>query len=222
MSNPQDPNQWSQQGWQQPHDKTQIAPQYGGQPPYTPGGDPNQGAAQQWPGQQQGQWPGQQPQGQSPQAPWPGAQQGQWPGQQQYGQDQFGGQQQFGAQPYGPQFGQQPAPGGAPKKSKTGLIVGIAAAAIIAIVVIALIIAFATGLIGGKKFDNGKVNEGVTKVLKETYNEGDTTNVSCKTDGVKVKAGESFTCDATVGGKQKKVQVTVVDDEGKYRVGAPS
>lgn len=81
MSNPQDPNQWAQQGWQQPgqpgqppqgSDQTQIAPQFGGQQqPYgAPAGDQTQISPQygggQWPGQQghpgqpYGQ-PGQQP-----------------------------------------------------------------------------------------------------------------------------------------------------------------
>ncbi|TWS24734.1 DUF4333 domain-containing protein [Tsukamurella sputi] len=218
MSNPQDPNQWAQQqqGWQQPgqpqppQEQTQIAPQYGQQGFGAPSGDQTQISPQY-----QGQW-GQQPQG--------GQQFGGFPQQPQFGQDQFGQQPgqppQFAGQQFGQQFA-QPQLGG-PKKSRTGLIIGIAAAAIIAIVALVLIIGYFTGAFFGKKFDNAKVNEGVTKVLKDSYNESDTKDVSCKTDGVKVKEGETFTCNATIGGKQKTVTVKVLDSDGKYQVGAPS
>ncbi len=220
MSNPQDPNQWAQQGWQQPgqqpqQDPTQISQQYGQQPGY---GAPSGEQTQINPQYQGGQW-GQQPQG--------GQQFGGGYQQQpsQFGQEQFGQQpgqpSQFAGQQFNQQFGQGPMPG-APKKSKTGLIVGLAAAAIIVIVVIVLLVGWLTGAFFGKKFDNAKVNEGVTKVLTDTYNESDTKDVSCATDGVKVKANETFTCTATIGGKEKTVQVKVLDDEGKYQVGAPS
>ncbi|MCS3779740.1 DUF4333 domain-containing protein [Tsukamurella ocularis] len=217
MSNPQDPNQWAQQGWQQPgqqqpQDQTQIAPQYGQQGFGAPTGDQTQISPQY-----QGQW-GQQPQPQGQQ--FGGYQQ--QPSQ--FGQDQFGQQPgqpaQFAGQQFGQQFG-QPQPVG-PKKSKTGLIVGIAAAAIIAIVAIVVLVGWLTGAFFSKKFDNAKVNEGVTKVLNDSYNETDTKDVDCKTDGVKVKTGETFTCSATIGGKQKTVEVKVLDDNGKYQVGAPS
>ena len=85
-----------------------------------------------------------------------------------------------------------------------------------------VLVGWLTGAFFGKKFDNAKVNEGVTKVLNESYNETDTKDVDCKTDGVKVKTGETFTCSATIGGKEKTVQVKVLDDNGKYQVGAPS
>ncbi|TWS19861.1 DUF4333 domain-containing protein [Tsukamurella asaccharolytica] len=218
MSNPQDPNQWGQQGWQQPgqqppQDQTQIAPQYGQQGFGAPAGDQTQISPQY-----QGQW-GQQPQPQGQQ--YGGYQQPQQPPQ--FGQDQFGqqpGHPQFAGQQFGQQYG-QPQFGG-PKKSKTGLIVGLAAAAIIVIVAVVVLVGWLTGAFFSKKFDNAQVNQGVTKVLTESYNETDTKDVSCKTDGVKVKSGETFTCSATIGGKAKTVQVTVLDDDGKYQVGAPS
>lgn len=216
MSNPQDPNQWAQQGWQQPgqqqpQDQTQMSPQYGQQGYGAPSGDQTQ-INPQYPGQ----W-GQAPQGQAPQGYQYGGYQ-----QPQFGQDQFGQQPQFAGQQFaGQQFGQS-FPQGAPKKSRTGLIVGIAAAAIIAIVAIVVLVGWLTGAFFSKKFDNAKVNEGVTKVLGESYNETDVKDVSCATDGVKVKSGETFTCKATVGGQSKTVQVKVLDDNGKYQVGAPS
>ncbi|BDD82645.1 hypothetical protein TPB0596_24080 [Tsukamurella pulmonis] len=226
MSNPQDPNQWGQQGWQQPgqqppqQDPTQIAPQYGQQGFGAPSGEQTQISLQYQGGQwgqppQGGQIPGQPMQGQ----PYGGYQQPQTP---QFGQDQFGQQPaQFAGQQFGQQFGQPPNLNG-PRKSKTGLIIGIAAAVVIAIVALVLLIGWATGVFFGKKFDNAKVNEGVTTVLKESYNESDAKDVSCNTDGVKVKEGETFTCTANVGGKEKTVSVKVLDDEGKYQVGAPS
>lgn len=218
MSNPQDPNQWAHQGWQQPgqqqpQDQAHIAPQYGQQGYGAPAGDQTQISPQY-----QGQW-GQQPQGQQ----FGGYQQPPQGNQQppQFGQDQFGQQPaQFAGQQFGQQFG-QPQPGG-PKKSKTGLFVGIAAASIIAIVAIVVLVGWMTGAFFGKKFDNAQVNEGVTKVLNDSYNETEAKDVDCKTDGVKVKTGETFTCSATIGGNQKTVEVKVLDDNGKYQVGAPS
>ncbi|MGK4597575.1 hypothetical protein [Amycolatopsis sp. w19] len=93
-------------------------------------GPPDHGqGGQQYPGQQPGQpYPEQQP--------YPGQQQ--YPGQPQYqqgGYDQSGAypQQQYpgyGQQQYGQGFGGPPAP---PKNTKTGLIVGIAAAAVVVV-----------------------------------------------------------------------------------------
>ncbi|WP_020659736.1 hypothetical protein [Amycolatopsis benzoatilytica] len=119
----QQPNQYGQQGGQQPYGQ----PQQGGwnQGPASGGfpaaGAPGQGGYPQQPGQF-GQQPGQQ---------------GQF-GQDQYGQSQYGQQPgQFGQQPgggFGGGFGEEP-----PKK-KTGLIVGIAIAAVV-------VVGGATGLI---------------------------------------------------------------------------
>ncbi|CAM3673274.1 MULTISPECIES: DUF4333 domain-containing protein [Tsukamurella] len=233
MSNPQDPNQWAQQGWQQPGqpgqqpgqppqgaEPTQIAPQFGGQQPGQPYGAPTGDQTQVAPQFGGGQWQGQPgqpfPQGQ----PAPGQQPGQFggypgpqPGQpgQQYGQ-------------FAPQYAGQGVPGqpGAPKKSKNGLIIGIGAGAVIVIVLIVVLVGYLTGAFFGKKFDNAAVNEGVTKVLKENYNESDTKDVKCNTDGVKVEAGSTFQCDATISGKQRTVDVKVLDSDGKYQVGAPN
>ncbi|WP_410657955.1 hypothetical protein [Amycolatopsis sp. lyj-112] len=102
-----------------------------GQPPYGQGGQPPSGEfGQQYPGQQHPeQYPGQQyPEQQYPGQQYP-QQGGAYPQQQQYpGQ----GQQPYGQNPqYGQGFGGPPAP---PNKSKTGLLIGVAAAVVVLVV----------------------------------------------------------------------------------------
>ncbi|GAA1227773.1 hypothetical protein GCM10009676_07620 [Prauserella halophila] len=109
-------------------------------------------------GQQPGypQQPGPQPYGQPPQ-PGPYGQQdpyGQQPyGQNPYGQGQFG-QGQFGQQPYG---GYPGGPGGEPPKKKTGLVVGIVAAAV---VLLAGVFAFTAWVAPGFLTDDENSAEG--------------------------------------------------------------
>ncbi|MDF0530554.1 DUF4333 domain-containing protein [Tsukamurella sp. 8F] len=269
MSNPQDPNQWQQQGWQQsdPSDAepTQIGPNYQaqqGQPPEQgqQQGQPEQGQGPAYPGEQTvigqqyqgGQYAGQQFQGGQP-GQYPG-QQYQQPGQQQYGYpgQQFGGQpgvpqpgqfdpnQQYqyppqGQFPQGQQFGtgqfDPNQPGGfgsataAPQAGggkKKGLLFGGIGAGLVVLVAIVIGVLFLTGVLGGKKFDNAAVNDGVKKVLTEQYNASDVSKVTCNTDGVKVKEGNTFDCAATIGGKEQTIKVTVKDSNGTYQVGAPA
>ncbi|GAB2696680.1 DUF4333 domain-containing protein [Nocardia thraciensis] len=245
MSGPYGPSDTPGPGEGRPNDPTQ---QWGGQQPpgqvgptqqwgQQPGGSPQpqqqwgqQGGAQQWgqppqgqpqPGQQWGQ-PPQQPQwGQQSQPSWPQQQPGQqsWePTQQQWNQPQPG-QQQWGQpqQPGQQQWGQQPLQLSSPKKSKKGPIIGGAVAAVV--VAVAVVLGFV--FFSSDKLDNAAVQDGVQKVLKDSYGIDDVQDVNCPS-GQKVEVGKTFDCTLKVGGEQKKVAVKVTKDDGTYEVGRPS
>jgi len=178
----------------------------------------------QWQG-----YPGQQPyQGSYGQQPG-GEQQPGWGGPPQRGQPQQGypGQQQPGPQqPYGApgqQFGQQPSPYGqpnAPKKSKTPLIAAISGVVVL-IIIILLVTAFvAPGFAKTKVLNASSVQDGVQKILTDTYKVTDVSKVSCPA-GQEVTNGGTFTCRATIAGKDTDVKVTITDDNGTYQVGRP-
>ena len=217
-----DPQQWGQQ------------PQ-GGYPGTPSGGFPAQPPQPQWggqpaPGNPYGQ--PQQPQYQQP-SPYGGGQPA-YPQQQQPGFNPYGqpAQQtaQWGQQPppgQQPQWGQQPPPGGQfgggfpgapePRKRSRGLVLGIiGVAALIVIVVVVLVV---TGVFTKKVFDTAKVEQGVTGVLTNDY-KLKASNVKCP-DNQAVKAGITFSCQVTVDGAQKTVQITVKSDDGHYEVGQP-
>jgi hypothetical protein len=178
----------------------------------------------QW-GQQQGQpaWPPQQPQwGQQSQPSWPAQQQqpqSAWePTQQQWGQPPHP-QQQWG-QPQSPvqqlweqQLTLQPA-----KKSKKGLII---AGAVAVIVIIIGAVVGAIVLLSGDKLDSKAVQDGVQKVLKDSYGIDDVQDVSCPSKE-KVEVGNTFDCNLKIGGEQKKVTVKVTKSDGTYEVGRPN
>ncbi len=207
---------WAQQSPGQPQ---QGQPQWGqpqqGQPQQ---GQPQQGQPQQ--GQpQQGQWGQQQP-GQPQGQQW-GQQPGQQWGQPQQGQPQQGqwGQQQPG-QPQGQQWtGANQWNAGAPQtKSKTGLIVGLAVAALVLIgAIIGAVLLFG----GTDTLDPEAAQAGVEKVLTESYGATDVSDVQCP-DGEEVKAGNSFECTLTVDGQFRTVTLTFTDDEGTYEVSRPN
>ncbi|MCW2904195.1 MAG: hypothetical protein JWO67_6460 [Streptosporangiaceae bacterium] len=124
----------------------------GWNPPPGQGGTPYGGA----PGQGQpgyGQQPGGQPgYGQNPYGQQPSAQPGY--GQQPGGQQPYG-QQAPGQQPYGPQqpYGQQPFGQGSyppPRKSSTGLILGLVGGAVVLVVILVVVIAVVAS--GGKQY----------------------------------------------------------------------
>ncbi|MFI1917792.1 DUF4333 domain-containing protein [Nocardia sp. NPDC020380] len=231
-----DPTQ--QWGSGQPAPGAGQAPQWGAQPPAEP--------TTQWGGQQQ---PPQQPWGQSqPQQPVPGQPWGQsqpqWqqsaPGQewqQSAPQQQVPGQpwqqsqpqwpQQPGQEGWNPQLSQpgpgqpwpqpqQPASGGG--KKKTWLFVG---AGVVVLIVIAAVVVGVFALTSKDKLDNSAVQNGVTKVLKDSYGIDDVQNVSCPS-GQKVEVDHTFDCTLKVGGEAKKVTIKITKDDGTYEVGRPS
>lgn len=210
-------------------DETQVLPQFGQQsapPPAQPqyGQQPNQQfaapTASAAPGYGQQQY-GQQPTEQYGQAQY---------GQQQYGQSQYGQPaQQYGQQPtqvYGAPAEGYPAPtqqyapagqqygppgypaGGAPKKSKTGLI---AMLSIVAILVIGGVVALVLALGPLKKtvLNHNSVESTIEQQAKD--NDINVQAVSCPSNE-EVKAGKTFTCTSSAG----DIQVTITSDKGDW------
>ncbi|MET9212776.1 MULTISPECIES: DUF4333 domain-containing protein [unclassified Nocardia] len=189
-------------------------------------GDPNaQQPQQQW--GQQPQQPAQQPQwGQQPQQPTgPQQQWGQtqpppqdWNAQQpqqQWGQPQ----QQWGQQPQQPgqqQWGQQP-PSSSGGKGK-GLVIGLIAAGVL---VLAAVVGLILVVFSSDELDSAAVQDGVSRVLKDSYGIADVSDVSCPS-GQEVKVDATFTCDLKVSGEAKKVTVKITKDDGTYEVGRPN
>ncbi|WP_433655434.1 DUF4333 domain-containing protein [Nocardia sp. CA-128927] len=198
--------QWG--GQPQTPASAQPTQQWGGeqQPPQQPWGQPPQQPAQQpWGQQPSPQWgqPGQQSQPQWGQAQPQDWQQGQ-PPQQQWGQQQ-------------PQWGgQQPAPQSGGKGK--GLVIGLV---VLGVVVIGAIIALVLLLTSKDKLDQSAVQDGVKKVLTDSYGIQDVSDVSCPS-GQEVKVDATFDCSLKVSGEGKKVTIKITKDDGTYEVGRPN
>lgn len=80
--------------------------------------------------------------------------------------------------------------------------------------------AWLLGAFKGDVLDQQSVQDGVQKVLREDFGEGDVKGVSCPKDQP-VKTGTTFDCTVTVAGQPKKVTVRVLNDQAQYEVGAP-
>ncbi|WP_228001268.1 DUF4333 domain-containing protein [Nocardia australiensis] len=214
----QQPGQPQQHPWGQQQPNQPVPPQpQPGQP---------QPAQQHWgqqPGQQQpgqpqwGQTPSQPQQqwGQQPGQPQDWNQQGQQPQQQDWGQQGQQPQGQWGQ----PQWGQgQQAPQAGAAKSKKGLFIGLG---VVAVVAIGAIVALVLALTSKDELDNSAVQDGVKKVLSDSYGIQDVADVSCPS-GQKVAVDATFTCSLKVSGEQKNVTVKITKDDGTYEVGRPS
>ncbi|MEV3935674.1 hypothetical protein AB0K52_06830 [Glycomyces sp. NPDC049804] len=162
-------------------------------PPQQPGFDPNQqqpqygqqpGYGQQPPPQQPGYGVPQQPgYGQAPQQPGYGVPP-QQPGYGQAPQAGYGQQPGYGAPQQQPGFGSPLPP--APKKSKTGLIVGIGAGALVVIVAIVLLVANPFGGGAPSKSDSPEdVAEAYMQTTKDFVSSGDFSDLSGMVDKVK-------------------------------------
>ncbi|RVW03289.1 DUF4333 domain-containing protein [Rhodococcus spongiicola] len=138
---------------------------------------------------------------QYPPQPW-GAQPG-------YPQAQFGG---------GPPNQWVPAPGpSSGDKMKPWMWVGIGLLAGFAIAALVLLV---SGAFGAKTLDEVAVEEGVDRIVTESYGARTVTNVRCPS-GQKVELDASFDCILTVDGKLRTVTVTVTDSDGTYEVSRP-
>lgn len=210
-TNPGAPSAQQQWGGQQPANPPADPTQWAGQQqqPQTPPADATQWAGQQQAGQQWGaagaqpadatQWGGQQ------------QQQGQWG--QQPGQDQWSQQQQQFGQ--GQPFPQQQPAGSGKSKAPLFILIGVVVLALIGGVVAAVV------LLGSKdKLDQSKAQEGVKKVLDESYAIKDVSDVQCGSD-MKVEVGKTYSCDLKVSGDSKKVDLKITKDDGTYEVSRP-
>ncbi|MEV0079151.1 DUF4333 domain-containing protein [Nocardia neocaledoniensis] len=199
---PQDPQQaqptqhWGgqqpQQQWGQQPQQPAQQPQWGQQPPPQP-----TGPQQQW-GQTQ-----------PPPQDW----NAQAAGAQQWGQQP---QQQWGQQPQQP-WGQQPQQAPGAKKGK-GLVIGLVVAGVL---VLAAVIGLLLVVFSSDELDNTAVQDGVSRVLKDSYGIADVSDVSCPS-GQKVEVDATFTCDLKVSGEAKKVSIKITKDDGTYEVGRPN
>jgi hypothetical protein len=183
-----------------------------GQPQHQWGQQPSQPSQPQW---------GQQPPSQPSQPQWgqaPGQPQPQWgqPHQQDWGQPGQEPQGQWGQQPQWGQAQQTPPSSGG--KSKKGLFIGLS---VLAVAVIAAVVALIVVLTSKDELDNSAVQDGVKKVLSDSYGIQDVAGVSCPS-GQKVQVDATFTCSLTVSGEQKKVTVKITKNDGTYEVGRPS
>lgn len=83
-----------------------------------------------------------------------------------------------------------------------------------------------TGFFGsGTVLDVGQAEAGVTKILSDPINGYGANEVSAvKCNGGKdpeVEVGQGFTCDVTINGAKRTVQVVFRDDVGTYEVDGP-
>jgi hypothetical protein len=198
--------------WRQPDER----PVWGGQPQTPASAQPTQHWGDQQPQQQWGQQP-QQPWAPQPNTQWqPPGQQGQQPQWGQQPQDwQQGQQPQWGQQQ--PQWsGQQPAQQSGGKGK--GLLIGLV---VLGVVVIGAIIALVLVLTAKDKLDQSAVQDGVKKVLTDSYGIQDVSDVSCPS-GQEVKVDATFDCNLKVSGEAKKVTIKITKDDGTYEVGRPN
>ncbi|MEV4124448.1 DUF4333 domain-containing protein [Nocardia sp. NPDC049707] len=200
-----DPNV-QQPSWGQPNPQSQPGQPSWGQPnPQSQPGQPQWGQPNPQSQPSQPQWG--QPQPSPPQ--W-----GQQPTQQDWSAQQGQQQpwQQGQQQPW--QQTPQPSSGG---KSK-GLFIGLG---VLAVAVIGAIVVLVLMLTSKDELDQAAVQDGVKKVLSDSYGIQDVADVSCPS-GQQVKVDATFACNLKVSGEQKKVTVKITKDDGTYEVGRPS
>ncbi|MGX1762788.1 DUF4333 domain-containing protein [Streptomyces lydicus] len=208
-----DPTQ--QWGGQQPPGQ-----QWGGQPQTPASAQPTQHWGDQQPQQQWGQQPSQPQWGQQPAQQWsqpgqpqPGQQWGQQPQDWQQGQ-----QPQWGQQPGQPQWGQQPGQQPPQGGKGKGLIIGLV---VLGVVVIGAVVALVLVLTAQDKLDQAAVQDGVKKVLSDSYGIQDVSDVSCPS-GQAVKVDATFACDVNLSGEVKEVTIKITKEDGTYEVGRPN
>ncbi|MGW4713872.1 DUF4333 domain-containing protein [Nocardia sp. NPDC004260] len=213
-----DPTQ--QWGGQQAPGGAGPTQQWSGQPQTPASAQPTQHWGEQQPQQQQWGQP-QQQWGQQPQQPQWGQQpaQGQQP---QWGQPQ---QQDWGQQGQQPQWGQLQQQWGAPGQQppqqggkNKGLIIGLS---VLGVAVVGAIVALVLVLTAKDQLDQAAVQDGVKKVLSDSYGIQDISDVSCPS-GQEVKVDATFECSVKVSGEAKKVSIKITKDDGTYEVGRPS
>ena len=125
----------------------------------------------------------------------------------------------------------QPAPPATPpaappqQKLLPGFLIGAAILVVLIGAGALLIVVSRLGLLGGEDLDVAKVQAGVLQILSDPasgYGANSVTEVSCN-DGRNPRAtkGTSFTCNVTVNGAKRHVNVLVSDNQGTYEVDRP-
>lgn len=151
----------------------------------------------------------------TPQPPYGQPQYGQQPGfgqppgygQPQYGQPQYGQQPPppYGQQPYGqPPYGQQGY--GAPKKSRTGLILGLGG--LVLVVAVGLVLLFT---LGPTVLDTAAAERDVAAQFEQAH--GVSVDLSCP-DDMTVDTGATYDCAGTTGeGEQITLRLTISGED---------
>jgi hypothetical protein len=80
--------------------------------------------------------------------------------------------------------------------------------------------AWLLGAFRGDVLDQQSLQDGVVKVLNESYGEPDVKNAQCPANEA-AENGTTFDCTVSIGGQPKKVTVRVLNDRPEYEVGAP-
>ncbi|MCV7314300.1 DUF4333 domain-containing protein [Mycolicibacillus parakoreensis] len=96
----------------------------------------------------------------------------------------------------------------------------------VAVLAVALTGFWKPGFLRTAELDVHAAEDGVRQVLTDPttgYGASDVTDVRCN-DGKNptIKADATFTCEATIAGTKRTVEVTFADEEGSYWVGSPS
>jgi hypothetical protein len=136
---------------------------------------------------------------------------------------------QQGQGQYYPQYAQPPGqhgqPADGPTHSKRWLLIaaGVLFGALVAVAVAVGLLAF--GAFDRQVLDVTKAQEGVKHVVTDPttgYGVENVTDVKCNGgENPSAKKGDTFTCQVTVDGKQRKVNAVFVDDNGTYEVDRP-
>lgn len=145
--------------------------------------------------------------------PGPYNQQGQPYAQPAFQQQGFGGgfQSQYGGLGA---FGEQ-----SPRKSRKGKVLAV----VVAVVVVlggGGAAAWYFGLFQGDVLDPQSVEQGVARVLRDSFGEHDVSNVQCP-GGQQIEAGHTFECSVDISGRTKTVSIRVLNEKPEYEVGAP-
>ncbi len=115
------------------------------------------------------------------------------------------------------------ADGTAVKPAKKGnrRLIGLVAAGG---VLLALIVAAGWYFFGPSStvLDAGAAQKGVEDILTKSFgvDKSKLTDVSCPS-GKKVSEGNSFDCTVKIDGQEKKVKITIINDDADYTVGRP-
>lgn len=135
----------------------------------------------------------------------------------------YGDEPQYGWRPQGePSWNQskQTRPRvSARQRGRRRLLVAIVTALVVVLVVVLGFVS--PGWFVTRVFDAGAVQAGAAKVLTDDYAIDGVADVRCPQD-VQVKAGATFSCDATIDGDPVTIPITVTDDGGAYQVGRPA
>lgn len=127
---------------------------------------------------------------------------------------QFGGgfqpSQYGGLGAFSPETQQKP-------RSKKPLAIG---GIVVLVIVAGGGLAWLLGAFRGDVLEQKSLQDGVTKVLNESYGEPDVKDAQCPANE-SAQNGTTFDCTVQIGGQEKKVTVRVLNDKPEYEVGAP-